>query len=59
METLLVDDIEGKCEVKKKIDLPSRESPTMSEHVFYCERLYEPSKGSVKQVTYHFLLKRC
>ncbi|CAK9171993.1 unnamed protein product [Ilex paraguariensis] len=42
--------IEGKCEVRKKQDLPSLDSPYILEHVFFCEHLYDPEKGALKQL---------
>ncbi|KAL3524578.1 hypothetical protein ACH5RR_012950 [Cinchona calisaya] len=47
---LTVETIEGKCEVRKKHDLPSAEVPAIFDHVFFCEHLYDPSKGSLKQM---------
>lgn len=47
---LLVEAIEGRCEVRKRTDLPSCDAPTIYEHVFFCEYLYDPHKGSLKQV---------
>ncbi|CAN6698937.1 unnamed protein product [Malus baccata var. baccata] len=45
-----VDDIEGKCEVRKKSDLPVCNAPVTFEHTFFCEYLYDPSNGSIKQL---------
>ncbi|XP_070669921.1 DNA (cytosine-5)-methyltransferase 1-like isoform X2 [Malus domestica] len=45
-----VDDIEGKCEVRKKSDLPVCNAPVTFEHIFFCEYLYDPSNGSIKQL---------
>lgn len=45
-----VEVIEGKCEVMKKHDLPPCDVLAIFEHVFFCERLYDPSKGSLKLV---------
>lgn len=42
--------LEGKCEVKRKKDLSSLGGTYVVEHVFFCERLYDPDKGSLKQV---------
>lgn len=44
--------LEGKCEVRKKQDLPSVDLPPIFDHIFFCECLYDPSKGSVKQVPF-------
>lgn len=46
-----VETIEGKCEVMKKHDLPPCDVPAIFDHVFFCERLYDPSKGCLKQVS--------
>ncbi|KAF3571128.1 hypothetical protein F2Q69_00062789 [Brassica cretica] len=42
--------LEGKCEVRKKIDMPSRREYPISENIFFCEQIYDPSKGSLKQL---------
>jgi DNA (cytosine-5)-methyltransferase 1 len=47
-----VDMIEGKCEVRKKIDLSNSDLPVMVEHVFFCEHSYDPATGALKQVGY-------
>ena len=46
-----VDMIEGKCEVRKKNDLPSSDLPVMFEHVFFCELIYDRATGALKQVS--------
>lgn len=46
--TIPVDVIEGKCEIRRKKDLGPED-----DQVFYCEHLYDPSRGSIKQVC-HF-----
>ncbi|KAG2259190.1 hypothetical protein Bca52824_078484 [Brassica carinata] len=43
--------LEGKCEVRKKIDMPSRREYPISENIFFCEQIYNPSKGSLKQLS--------
>ncbi|CAN1342687.1 DNA (cytosine-5)-methyltransferase 1 [Linum perenne] len=48
--TLPVEMIEGKCEVRKKIDLPACSVTTILDHIFFCERLYDPSNGSLRQL---------
>ncbi|KAI9176679.1 hypothetical protein LWI28_005909 [Acer negundo] len=48
--------IEGKCDIRKKHDLPSMESRVTFEHIFFCEHLYGPDKGAVKQVVYVFFI---
>ncbi|CAL1381124.1 unnamed protein product [Linum trigynum] len=47
---LPVEAIEGKCEVKKKTDLPACSGTTVLDHIFFCERLYDPSNGSLRQL---------
>uniref|UniRef100_A0A5B6YSJ6 DNA (cytosine-5)-methyltransferase n=1 Tax=Davidia involucrata TaxID=16924 RepID=A0A5B6YSJ6_DAVIN len=47
---LSVETIEGTCEVRKKHDLPSYDVPAIFEHIFFCEYLYDPSNGSLKQL---------
>ncbi|KAF8412006.1 hypothetical protein HHK36_004565 [Tetracentron sinense] len=48
--SVTIETIEGKCEVRKKHDLPSFDGPAILEHIFFCEHLYDPVKGSVKQL---------
>lgn len=50
VQELTVEAIRGKCEVRKKSDVPTSDSPALFQHIFYCERLYDPIKGSLKQV---------
>lgn len=47
---LSVSYLEGKCEVLRKNDFSSLNSTSIFEHVFFCERLYDPDKGSLKQL---------
>ncbi|PRQ32904.1 putative DNA (cytosine-5-)-methyltransferase [Rosa chinensis] len=51
------DSIEGKCEVRKRSDLPECDAPAMFEHIFFCEHLYDPSKGSLKQLPVHIKVR--
>jgi DNA (cytosine-5)-methyltransferase 1 len=44
---------EGKCEVTAKDDLPISNLPVVVEHAFYCEHLYDPDTGALKQVSYY------
>lgn len=44
-----VDQIEGKCEVRKKIDVLSFDLPVLDD-IFFCEYCYDPVKGTLKQV---------
>ncbi|KAK9292062.1 hypothetical protein L1049_020016 [Liquidambar formosana] len=52
-----VETIEGRCEVRKKHDLPSFNVPAIFEHIFFCEHMYDPSNGSLKQLPAHIKLK--
>ncbi|KAJ0964117.1 hypothetical protein J5N97_029239 [Dioscorea zingiberensis] len=45
-----IEAIEGKCEVRKKTDLPNLELPLISDHIFFCEYLYDAAKESVKKL---------
>ncbi|GMI86703.1 METHYLTRANSFERASE 2, methyltransferase 1, DECREASED DNA METHYLATION 2, METHYLTRANSFERASE I [Hibiscus trionum] len=47
---LFVEAIEGKCEVRKKNDLPACNAPAIFHHIFFCDRIYDTSKGSLKQL---------
>lgn len=47
---LAVSSIEGKCEVRRKKDLSFQNSTYIFDHVFFCEHLYDPKKGSLKQI---------
>ncbi|KQK12690.1 DNA (cytosine-5)-methyltransferase 1A [Brachypodium distachyon] len=42
--------IEGKCEVTTKNNLPDSNLPVVVDHVFYCEYLYDPDTGALKQL---------
>ncbi|VAI93546.1 unnamed protein product [Triticum turgidum subsp. durum] len=42
--------IEGKCEVTAKNDLPNPNLPVVVDHAFYCEYLYDPKTGALKQL---------
>ncbi|KAG6493708.1 hypothetical protein ZIOFF_048702 [Zingiber officinale] len=44
-----VDMIEGKCEVRKKIDVLSFGIPVLDD-IFFCEYCYDPVKGTLKQL---------
>ncbi|KAL2231357.1 UNVERIFIED_CONTAM: DNA (cytosine-5)-methyltransferase 1B [Sesamum indicum] len=57
MHTVPVDVIEGRCEIRKKSDLGPQGVPLISDHVFFCEYLYDPSKGSIKQLPSHIKLR--
>ncbi|XP_017969401.1 PREDICTED: DNA (cytosine-5)-methyltransferase 1 [Theobroma cacao] len=47
---LSVEAIEGKCEVRKRNDLPEASAPAIFHDIFFCDRIYDPSKGSLKQL---------
>ncbi|EPS62932.1 cytosine-specific methyltransferase, partial [Genlisea aurea] len=53
IHTIPVDIVEGKCEIRRKKDFEPQESASISDHVFYCEYQYDPSKGSLKKVLSH------
>ncbi|KAJ4902811.1 DNA (cytosine-5)-methyltransferase 1 [Raphanus sativus] len=42
--------LKGKCEVRKKNYIPSCREFPISENIFFCEQIYDSSKGSVKQL---------
>lgn len=42
--------IDGKCEIRKKNNLPTLELPLIMDHIFFCEYSYNPQTGSLKQV---------
>ncbi|KAL4010525.1 hypothetical protein IC575_030022 [Cucumis melo] len=42
--------IEGKCEVRKKQDIPVANYPAIFDHIFFCEHLYDPEKGAIKKL---------
>ncbi|KAK3183178.1 hypothetical protein Dsin_030464 [Dipteronia sinensis] len=48
--TVPIHGIEGKCDIVKKHDLPSLDSPIIFDHIFFCEHLYDPDKGAIKQL---------
>ncbi|KAJ4950398.1 hypothetical protein NE237_027230 [Protea cynaroides] len=48
--SLPVEVIEGKCEVRRKIDIPPSHGLSIFEHIFFCEHLYESDKGAIKQL---------
>ena len=50
--TISVQSIEGKCEVRKKIDVPEGCAPGIFNNVFFCELLYDPATGALKKVVY-------
>ncbi|KAL1212909.1 DNA (cytosine-5)-methyltransferase 1 [Cardamine amara subsp. amara] len=54
---LLPGALEGKCEVRKKIDMPLRREYPISDHIFFCELFYDSSNGSLKQLPANMKLK--
>ncbi|KAG2676448.1 hypothetical protein I3760_12G053200 [Carya illinoinensis] len=54
---MAVENIEGKCEVRKKYDVLACVAPAISHHIFFCEYMYDPSKGSLKQLPAHIKLR--
>ncbi|KAF2284474.1 hypothetical protein GH714_024481 [Hevea brasiliensis] len=50
MHLLPAEAIEGKCEVRKKNDIPTCSAVAIFDHIFFCEHLYDPSTGSLKQL---------
>ncbi|WJX71695.1 DNA (cytosine-5)-methyltransferase 1 [Trifolium repens] len=56
--TISVQSIEGRCEVRKKIDVPEGCAPGGIFHnVFFCEHLYDPATGSLKKLPAHIKVK--
>ncbi|CAI8593488.1 unnamed protein product [Vicia faba] len=55
--TISVQSVEGKCEVRKKIDIPEGSAPGAFHNVFFCELLYDPSTGSLKKLPSHIKVK--
>ncbi|XP_010442374.1 PREDICTED: DNA (cytosine-5)-methyltransferase 1-like [Camelina sativa] len=50
-------DIERKCEVRKKNDMPLCREYPISDHIFFCELFFDSSKGSLKQLPANMKLK--
>ncbi|XP_004287724.1 PREDICTED: DNA (cytosine-5)-methyltransferase 1-like [Fragaria vesca subsp. vesca] len=57
LHILPVDSIEGKCEVRRRSDLPECNAPALFQHIFFCEHLYDPSNGSLKQLPANIRVK--
>ncbi|XP_073138246.1 DNA (cytosine-5)-methyltransferase 1B-like [Henckelia pumila] len=57
MHTVPVDMIEGKCVIRKRKDLQLQDVPCTFDHAFFCECLYDPSKGSIKQLPSHIKIR--
>ncbi|XP_054785448.1 DNA (cytosine-5)-methyltransferase 1-like [Prosopis cineraria] len=52
-----VESIEGKCQVRKKNDIPACRSPGIFQHMFFCENLYDPATGSLKKLPAHIKVR--
>ncbi|KAL7235643.1 hypothetical protein ACSBR1_019021 [Camellia fascicularis] len=48
--------IEGKCEVRRKQDLPFMDAPVIFQHIFFCEYFYDHNNGAIKQLPAHIKL---
>ncbi|GER28336.1 cytosine-specific methyltransferase [Striga asiatica] len=55
--SISVDVIEGKCEIRKKKDLGPQDVTFTFDHAFFCEYMYDPSRGSLKQLPSHVKIK--
>ena len=42
--------LEGKCEVRKKNALPNLDFPVITQHVFFCEKIYDVVNKCLKEV---------
>ncbi|CAE6197703.1 unnamed protein product [Arabidopsis arenosa] len=49
--------IKGKCEVRKKIDMPLCHEYPILDHIFFCELFYDSSNGYLKQLPSNTKLK--
>ncbi|KAJ4900746.1 DNA (cytosine-5)-methyltransferase 1 [Raphanus sativus] len=45
--------LEGKCEVRKKRDMPLRNDNLILDNIFFCELFYDFSRGSLRQMPAH------
>lgn len=53
-----VESIEGKCQVRKKNDIPECSAlGGIFQNVFFCELLYDPATGSLKKLPAHIKVK--
>lgn len=52
---MLVEKLEGKCEIRKKSELPDMELPVIVDHIFFCEHSFDAVSGALKQVPYLYL----
>ncbi|KAK7283728.1 hypothetical protein RIF29_13469 [Crotalaria pallida] len=55
--TISIQSIQGKCEVRKKNDIPACSASGASENVFFCEHFYDPDTGSLKLLPAHIKVK--
>ncbi|KAK7268999.1 hypothetical protein RIF29_21713 [Crotalaria pallida] len=55
--TISVESIEGKCEVRRRFDIPSCSAMGIYQHTFFCERLYDPATGSLMQMPANIKVK--
>ncbi|KAI9087979.1 hypothetical protein K1719_030309 [Acacia pycnantha] len=52
-----VESVEGKCQIRKKNDIPACSSPGIFQHMFFCENLYDPANGSLKKLPAHIKVR--
>ncbi|KAF7813362.1 DNA (cytosine-5)-methyltransferase 1 [Senna tora] len=52
-----VESVEGKCQVRKKNDIPACKAPGVFQHMFFCEHLYDPATGSLKKLPAHIKVR--
>ncbi|GER54987.1 cytosine-specific methyltransferase [Striga asiatica] len=57
MHTIPVEVIEGKCEIRKKKDLGPQDVTFTYDHAFFCEYMYDPSRGSLKKLPSNIKIK--
>ncbi|KAL1356188.1 hypothetical protein HN51_008170 [Arachis hypogaea] len=55
--TISVESIEGKCELRRKNDITESSAIGVLQNVFFCEHLYDPATGSLKQLPAHIKIK--
>ncbi|KAK1370563.1 DNA (cytosine-5)-methyltransferase [Heracleum sosnowskyi] len=48
--------VEGKCEVRRRQDISFVDGSYIFEHIFFCEHLYDPQSGALKQLPVHIKL---
>ncbi|XP_068639669.1 DNA (cytosine-5)-methyltransferase 1B-like isoform X2 [Aristolochia californica] len=52
-----VEVLEGKCDVRRKHEVPSLDDATAFDHIFFCEYSYDFSNGSLKQLPANMKLR--